>query len=372
MKQIETFKIDQKGILIYQIAATYIGTVVGAGFATGQEIVLFFTRFGIFGSVGTIMSTFLFILIGYKTMILARRHECYSYQEFHLLLFGKTIGAILNLALPFLLLGGSGVMLSGMGALFTEQFHLPGQVGILLTILLVILIILGGMKGILWLNSLFVPFILILIFFLSLKLFEPASVNHALHPSQPVKSLFHGDWFFYAFLYVGLNLIFAEAVLVPIGKEIKEKSLLFRGSLLGGSGLGILLFIMHHLMLKYLVVMQEAEIPLGAILEHLVPHLIPLYSFIVMLEILTTLVGNIYGILRQVESISSLPRLPTLILLLLSAYLISRFGFRTLVGTFYPFIGAFGILYLLRILFYRPKPPQKTFRNDHIPLTYRK
>ncbi|MFL6516822.1 MAG: hypothetical protein ACJ8GL_01940, partial [Bacillus sp. (in: firmicutes)] len=30
----------------FQIAAVYVGTVVGAGFATGKEIVEFFSRFG--------------------------------------------------------------------------------------------------------------------------------------------------------------------------------------------------------------------------------------------------------------------------------------------------------------------------------------
>ncbi|MEK1832032.1 hypothetical protein AAAC51_33515 [Priestia megaterium] len=32
--------------LTLQVAATYVGTVVGAGFATGKEIVQFFTQYG--------------------------------------------------------------------------------------------------------------------------------------------------------------------------------------------------------------------------------------------------------------------------------------------------------------------------------------
>jgi len=33
----------------FKIAATYIGTIVGAGFATGQETLQFFAPFGITG-----------------------------------------------------------------------------------------------------------------------------------------------------------------------------------------------------------------------------------------------------------------------------------------------------------------------------------
>lgn len=39
--------IDQKGISTFKVAATYIGTVVGAGFTSGQEMLQFFAVFGI-------------------------------------------------------------------------------------------------------------------------------------------------------------------------------------------------------------------------------------------------------------------------------------------------------------------------------------
>ena len=41
-------------------SATYIGTVVGAGFATGREIVEFFTVNGLYGTIGICVSGFLF------------------------------------------------------------------------------------------------------------------------------------------------------------------------------------------------------------------------------------------------------------------------------------------------------------------------
>ncbi|MDO3677624.1 hypothetical protein [Paenibacillus ehimensis] len=37
---------DKKTVSILQIAATYTGTVVGAGFASGQSIMQFFTVYG--------------------------------------------------------------------------------------------------------------------------------------------------------------------------------------------------------------------------------------------------------------------------------------------------------------------------------------
>ena len=48
---------------VLQIAAVYVGTIVGAGFATGQEIVEFFSRFGFIGLIGILMSGYLFIFL---------------------------------------------------------------------------------------------------------------------------------------------------------------------------------------------------------------------------------------------------------------------------------------------------------------------
>ena len=53
----------------FQIAAVYVGTVIGAGFATGREIVEFFTRFGFVGFIAILLSGYLFITMGTKIML---------------------------------------------------------------------------------------------------------------------------------------------------------------------------------------------------------------------------------------------------------------------------------------------------------------
>ncbi|MCT2534954.1 hypothetical protein NC661_17530 [Aquibacillus koreensis] len=51
-----------------KIAAAYIGTIVGAGFATGQEVFQFFTSYGIQGIWGIILSAGLFYFFGYMIL----------------------------------------------------------------------------------------------------------------------------------------------------------------------------------------------------------------------------------------------------------------------------------------------------------------
>lgn len=53
----------------FQIAAVYVGTVVGAGFATGREIAEFFTKYGFLGFLGILIAGYIFIYTGSKMMI---------------------------------------------------------------------------------------------------------------------------------------------------------------------------------------------------------------------------------------------------------------------------------------------------------------
>ena len=50
--------------LTWKIAATFIGAVVGAGFASGQELSQFFLGYGPAGRYGVICSGLLFALWG--------------------------------------------------------------------------------------------------------------------------------------------------------------------------------------------------------------------------------------------------------------------------------------------------------------------
>ncbi|MBC8080240.1 MAG: hypothetical protein H7X86_07830, partial [Gorillibacterium sp.] len=51
---------------ILQVAFTYVGTIVGAGFASGQEILQFFTRYGWMAVPTISVAAFLFIWLGIK------------------------------------------------------------------------------------------------------------------------------------------------------------------------------------------------------------------------------------------------------------------------------------------------------------------
>ena len=89
-----------------KVAATYIGTIVGAGFATGQEVLQFFTKFGVMGLVGIILATIMFILFGYIIIDLGNKLKAQSHLEIIKYSGGKVLGTIIDIIITFFLFGG--------------------------------------------------------------------------------------------------------------------------------------------------------------------------------------------------------------------------------------------------------------------------
>ena len=99
----------------------YIGTIVGAGFATGKEIIEFFSQYGFIGLFGIFISGYLFIFFGIKMMVIAVRINAKSYEQLNNYLFGP-FSKLLNIFMLIMLIGVTSVMFSGAGAVLKHIF----------------------------------------------------------------------------------------------------------------------------------------------------------------------------------------------------------------------------------------------------------
>ena len=67
---------------IFKVVFVIIGTLIGAGFASGQEMYLFFFSYGIEGLIGIVVSCILMGLIIYKALCLIDKYNIKTYKEF--------------------------------------------------------------------------------------------------------------------------------------------------------------------------------------------------------------------------------------------------------------------------------------------------
>lgn len=331
-------------ISILLVAATYIGTVVGAGLATGKEIVTFFSKYGAVGILGIMISCYLFILFGTKIMIIAARMQMHSYKEFNEYLFGSKWGKWLNIAIFIIVVSITSVMLSGAGALFHEQLGIPFQMGILLTLFLSYPVVMNGLKGLFAINAYIVPLIILFNLFIFLFLFDgkPGLFESVLlHNTFPDNKL----WTISPFAYAAFNMITALVVLVPLGKEIKDEHILRRGGLLGGIGLCIILLI-SHFSLSARPESFAFEIPMAEIVKQFGSIIHILFLLTIYGEIFNTVAANVYGISRQLTASFHLQYRTAVCVILLAIFLISQVGYGQLLTVLYPLFGYLGICFL--------------------------
>ncbi|MEH7378699.1 YkvI family membrane protein [Neobacillus drentensis] len=337
----------------FQIAAVYVGTVVGAGFATGKEIVEFFSRFGFFGLISILMSGYLFISLGSKLMRMAAHIDAKSYQEFNEYLFGKWPGRVINVFMLFMLLGVSAVMLSGAGAIFEEQLNLPKAVGVFLTIFLSFLVMLVGTKGLFAVNTFVVPVMItfsIILMFYSIQM--PNFLNQLLfvpHSDDGWKSVIA------PFSYVALNLGLSQAVLVPIATEVKDDWTIKWGGILGGAALTVIL-IAGHFTLIMLPNLEQYNIPMAIVMKNLAPFFYWIFVLVIYGEIFTSVIGNVFGLDRQLKQYLPIPTMVSVTLIFIVSYLISLVNYGTLLSYLYPLFGYICMIFFI-LLWMKPFTP---------------
>lgn len=67
---------------ILKVTFVIVGTIVGAGFASGQEILIFFNTYGKFGIFGITISMSIISIIVYKTLKINLENNIKTYQNF--------------------------------------------------------------------------------------------------------------------------------------------------------------------------------------------------------------------------------------------------------------------------------------------------
>ena len=308
---------------VLQIAAVYIGTIVGAGFATGREIVEFFSKYGFIGFLGMMIAGILFVFLGTKVMLLAVSLKAKSYQEVNLHLFGQKWGYFINGLFFFMLFGVTAVMLSGAGAVFK------------------------GVQGLFAVNVVVVPIMILFclqLFFQGVS--NPSFFQYFFHIPSDVN---HWKSIISPFLYSAFNIGLAQAVLVPVAYEVNDRTVIKYGGILGGICLTLIL-VASHVALVTVPDAMAFDIPNAMLMKNLAQPFYWIFIIVMYGEIFTSLVGNVFGLEKQVKRYVKMNSLLIFICILTLAYFASIIQYRTLLSFLYPIFGYVCLLFLILLL----------------------
>jgi uncharacterized membrane protein YkvI len=344
----------KSGVTAFGIASAYVGTVIGAGYASGQEILQFFNAFEKQGLFSLVVATVLFIIYAYLPLVLGKKLNCTNYEK--VISFGgsKLPKIFADILITFTLFGTLTIMIAASGTTFNTAFGLPAYAGGIILCSLLIISLFAGLDGIVKVLSAIVPFMVLGalgmgVYFIANPISVADTAKEIVVNSSPLIK----HWSLSGILYVSFNFVIAIAVLVPMGQKSNSDKTLMSGSLIGGMCLGICAFALYTALQRNIQVVGNASLPMVELANSISPMFGSFYSIILFLGLYSTAITCFYGVYTRFNESPVGGKLGNkAIILLVSAfsYAASLLGFTKLIGYVYPGIGYGGIILMLLVL----------------------
>lgn len=328
----------------FDVAGAYAGTVVGAGFASGQEILRFFTAFGSQGSLGLALATILFILLGGALLRLGFELRARSHRDVLLAAGGPWFGHLADAVVTGFLFAATSVMMAGSGAIAREQFGWPQEAGSLALAAAAALTVLFGLGGVVRATALVAPVLAASVAVLSVLtlLSGPGEGGTESGPGLAAAP----TWWLAGLLYASYNTVLAMSVLAPLGRQVADPRVRRLGAVWGALTLGATAMLIHAALRARLADVAGWQVPMLELARERSPAAASLYALVLWAEVYTTAVGGLFGVAARLADPARPAYRATVLLLTLAALALSRFGFARLVATVYPLVGYVGLITL--------------------------
>lgn len=338
---------------ILKIGSAFIGIIVGAGFASGQEILQYFTSFGHMGTVAAILSAALFAYLGMMLTRIGSILQTKSHKDAIYKISGKYLGFVVDAVIVFTLFGVGVVMVAGSGSTLNQQFGLPPFVGSLILIILIMAAMMLKIDKVIGVIGSITPFLILAIVVISIySLTTMDQTFSELNPIALEQTKTLPNWFISAINYASFNIAVGAGMSIVMGGAEKDKRIASLGGLVGGLGIGILILLAHLAIFSRVDVVGSYELPLLKIFDEISPTLSTAMAFVLFGMIFNTGLSMFYGFVARFFDIENKRKsFPIIIITCVAGFVLSFVGFTSLVSGVYNFIGYAGLFLIFALIF---------------------
>lgn len=329
-----------KNTSVFSGVMLILGATIGAGLASGQEVVIFFAQYGF---VSLLYAFIFFILFAYGLIEILKYGQMLQkkpdfLQKHKSNFVFESICAIIFLIFSATMLAGAESLLNEI--VYSSKFHLWS----VLIILLSLIIMSKDLKWLITINKILVPIIILSTIFVCSFSFT-ASPHSDFTFSFDISNL--AFLTISTILYAACNLMVNSKIAVNLGTKIKEKNIKKVAIITS-----FIIFLIIVLIIVALLINDNSlpftEMPIVYIAFMIHPTVGYIYSFIILLCILTTLFATFYSLKESINTkIKS--NFSSFLISAILVFVLSLFGFESIIRYSYPIIGAVGIIVLFTI-----------------------
>ncbi len=317
---------------ILSVVCGYAAAVIGAGFASGQEILCFFVKYGRCGIIGIFVSCIIFSVFAYAVLSVCVTYKVHGYDEYLKKCFSGAGGHIIKCITLIFAVASICVMAACSGELIFSLVGAARGFGALIFVILCGLIFFLGDRRVMKINSSLGAVIVTGMIFCCLFLLRFR--EHQVFFSGASSAVSGAS-------YAGYNLLTAAAVLCGNCGRLKNDKEAAIAAAASGFVMLILISLVWMLLGTYYGKINLGEIPMLTLMLRYGKTLGAVYGILLFLAALTTGISNGFGVINLAGDI--LGKRITVLLILLTALCMSGNGFSNLVNTVYRICGYAGM-----------------------------
>lgn len=332
---------------VLKVVFVIIGTLIGAGFASGQEVYLFFFSYGMKGLIGILISSIIIGVVIYSTFNILNKYKINTYKDFLNILIPKNtkLKIIANFIINIFILITFFIMIAGFGAYFEQEIGINRLVGSLILAIITFIVFMTSIKGVVKVNELIVPILIGFIFIIGIISIKNI---HILNLENYVIRTNYTNFALSAVLYSSYNSILLIPVLITLNNYVKNKKQIFYISFISAIVTILLSVIIFLLLVRVDVDISKLEMPVVYVVSNMFKILRYIYGVIILGSIFTTAISLGVSFLQNTAK-NKKGYTQISIIMCITSVISSKFGFSNLVSLLYPIFGYLGLIQILRL-----------------------
>ncbi|WKS68978.1 hypothetical protein NLL38_11855 [Corynebacterium accolens] len=340
------------------ISMAFIGVVVGAGFASGQEAMQYFVAFGEWGLWGIALAAALMMVTGVSILQLGSYFQAVEHTAVYNKIASPVTAKILDWSTLITLFSIGFVMFAGGGSNINQQFpSIPVWVGGTVMLILVLLVGLMDVDRVTRVIGTITPFIIVFVVLATGYTILTADVDFASLNTWAIDNVNTSlpNWWLSALNYTGLNVMTAVSMSIVIGGNFLDNRAVGIGGLIGGFLYLILLALLVFALFFEAKDVNGEDMPVLKLITGIHPVLGILMTFVIYGMVFNTAIGMFYALGKRLTRNNPKRFYPVYAASCIIGFILSFIGFQSLVSNVYPILGYLGLLMIFVMVYNRIK-----------------
>lgn len=347
MKKDDELKLNKKNV--FRCAGAFVAWVIGSGFATGQEVLQFFSSYGYASYAILFINLAGFLIVG--TMLLKTGSVHRDEQNFEQFRFfcGARLGNFYSWLIPVTLLPVMAVLISGAGATLSEYYGLNHYIGAFIMAFAVLISYFIGFNRLVSVLSFIGPSIIAFCLLVGIiTVFRDIGNFGDIDQFEAVlaESRSSESWIISAILYISYNFLCGSNYYTQLGKSTSSIREAKAGAVIGTILLLAAITVMNTAILLNAGNTASLAIPNLYLARKISWLLGAVFSVFLVMGIFSSCSAMMWTVCNKFTRKDKTKDNILAISVALGTYLLGLFPFGELIGIIYPIIGYLGLIYI--------------------------